>query len=43
MIEHSGPISLARYMALCLSDPDFGYYTQGEPIGAPKSARCSAS
>jgi NADH dehydrogenase [ubiquinone] 1 alpha subcomplex assembly factor 7 len=34
MIEHSGPISLARYMALCLSDPDFGYYTQGEPIGA---------
>ena len=34
MIEQGGPISLARYMALCLSDPDFGYYTQGEPIGA---------
>ena len=34
MIADSGPIPLARYMALCLSDPDFGYYTNREPIGA---------
>ena len=34
MIVKSGPISMARYMALCLGDPEHGYYTTREPIGA---------
>ncbi len=34
MIAESGPIPLAHYMALCLGDAEFGYYTQREPIGA---------
>jgi len=34
MIATSGPIPLARYMALCLGDAEFGYYTSREPIGA---------
>ena len=25
---------VADYMALCLSDPDYGYYTTREPFGA---------
>jgi SAM-dependent MidA family methyltransferase len=33
LIEASGPISVAQYMALCLSDPEAGYYTTREPFG----------
>ena len=29
-----GPITVADYMALCLADPDDGYYTTREPFGA---------
>jgi SAM-dependent MidA family methyltransferase len=34
MIAESGPISVARYMALCLNDPELGYYASRAPIGA---------
>ncbi|WP_295809691.1 class I SAM-dependent methyltransferase [uncultured Nitratireductor sp.] len=33
-IETAGPISVADYMALCLFDPEQGYYTTREPFGA---------
>jgi SAM-dependent MidA family methyltransferase len=33
-IAAHGPISVADYMARCLYDPDHGYYTTREPIGA---------
>jgi SAM-dependent MidA family methyltransferase len=32
-IEERGPISVERYMALCLFDPYHGYYTTREPFG----------
>jgi SAM-dependent MidA family methyltransferase len=34
LIEASGPLSVADYMALCLFDPTHGYYTTREPFGA---------
>lgn len=33
LIEALGPISVAEYMALCLSDPEGGYYTTRDPFG----------
>jgi len=33
-IRRDGPISVATYMALCLSHPRHGYYRRGRPIGA---------
>ncbi|MFC5585452.1 class I SAM-dependent methyltransferase [Nitratireductor kimnyeongensis] len=33
-IETTGPMSVADYMALCLFDPEAGYYTTREPFGA---------
>lgn len=33
-IAQQGPISLADYMALCLSHPDHGYYMSRRPFGA---------
>lgn len=33
-IRTAGPITLAEYMASCLTDPDEGYYTTSLPIGA---------
>ena len=33
LIETGGPISVADYMALCLFDPEDGYYTTREPFG----------
>ncbi|MEL6437118.1 MAG: class I SAM-dependent methyltransferase [Pseudomonadota bacterium] len=33
-IALSGPISIADYMAICLLDPDHGYYTTRQPFGA---------
>ncbi|WP_247653825.1 class I SAM-dependent methyltransferase [Labrenzia sp. PHM005] len=32
-IMSDGPLSVAEYMTLCLSDPQFGYYTTREPFG----------
>ena len=32
-IRLQGPITLARYMALCLSHTDHGYYTKQDPLG----------
>ncbi|WP_321447285.1 class I SAM-dependent methyltransferase [uncultured Cohaesibacter sp.] len=34
MIRATGPISVADYMSLCLSDPQDGYYTSQQPIGS---------
>jgi SAM-dependent MidA family methyltransferase len=34
LIEQSGPLPVADYMALCLFDPQDGYYTTREPFGA---------
>jgi SAM-dependent MidA family methyltransferase len=33
LIEASGPLSVADYMAMCLYDPESGYYTTREPFG----------
>lgn len=33
-IRQNGPVSVERYMTLCLFDPDLGYYTNREPFGA---------
>jgi NADH dehydrogenase [ubiquinone] 1 alpha subcomplex assembly factor 7 len=33
-IAANGPISVAEYMALCLADPQHGYYTTRDPFGA---------
>ncbi|RUM95950.1 class I SAM-dependent methyltransferase [Pseudaminobacter arsenicus] len=33
LIETGGPLSVADYMALCLFDPQHGYYTTREPFG----------
>jgi len=33
LIRATGPISVADYMAICLFDPDHGYYTTREPFG----------
>ncbi len=33
MIRAQGPISVAEYMALCLSHPTHGYYTTRDPLG----------
>lgn len=32
-IRAAGPISIAEFMALCLTDPDHGYYMRREPFG----------
>jgi NADH dehydrogenase [ubiquinone] 1 alpha subcomplex assembly factor 7 len=34
IIAADGPISIARYMALCLTHPAHGYYTGRDPLGA---------
>jgi NADH dehydrogenase [ubiquinone] 1 alpha subcomplex assembly factor 7 len=34
VIAHEGPISVERYMALCLSHPVHGYYATRDPLGA---------
>ena len=34
LIAQAGPIGIADYMALCLFDPDHGYYTTREPFGS---------
>ena len=32
-IEATGPVTLADYMALCLSHPEYGYYLTQDPFG----------
>jgi len=32
-IAADGPLTVAQYMSLCLSDPEAGYYTTREPFG----------
>lgn len=34
LVSQAGPIGIAEYMALCLFDPDHGYYTTREPFGS---------
>jgi SAM-dependent MidA family methyltransferase len=34
LIEANGPMPVADYMALCLSDPEYGYYMKRDPFGA---------
>jgi SAM-dependent MidA family methyltransferase len=34
IVAVDGPMPLDRYMALCLTHPDFGYYAKGRAIGA---------
>ncbi|MDE1158111.1 MAG: class I SAM-dependent methyltransferase [Neorhizobium sp.] len=34
LIRAHGPISVTDYFALCLADPDYGYYQTREPFGA---------
>ena len=33
LILNEGPLDLATYMQICLTDPDHGYYTTKKPIG----------
>ena len=33
-ITAAGPMPVGEYMALCLTDPDYGYYTTRDPFGA---------
>jgi len=33
-IMAGGPMPVAEYMALCLSDPEYGYYTTRDPLGS---------
>ncbi|MCR9135789.1 MAG: class I SAM-dependent methyltransferase [Alphaproteobacteria bacterium] len=33
LIRLNGPISVSEYFALCLGDPEFGYYSNREPFG----------
>jgi NADH dehydrogenase [ubiquinone] 1 alpha subcomplex assembly factor 7 len=32
-IKATGPMSVARYMQLCLTHPEWGYYSQGDVFG----------
>ena len=34
LIQLNGPMSVADYMALCLGDPEHGYYMTRDPLGA---------
>lgn len=34
LIRASGPISVTDYFALCLADPEYGYYRTRDPFGA---------
>ena len=34
MVAQDGPLSVERYMALCLGHPTLGYYTTRDPFGA---------
>ena len=34
LVAQAGPIGIAEYMAMCLFDPEHGYYTTREPFGS---------
>ena len=34
-IDRDGPLSIEDFMAVCLLDPEHGYYTTRDPFGAP--------
>ncbi|SEP79515.1 SAM-dependent methyltransferase, MidA family [Faunimonas pinastri] len=34
LIRQQGPLGIAEYMALCLGDPEHGYYITRDPLGA---------
>ena len=34
-ITAAGPMPVGEYMALCLGDPEHGYYTTRDPLGSP--------
>ena len=34
LIAAGGPMPIARYMALCLTHPQYGYYITRDPFGA---------
>ena len=34
MIEKDGPMPVDKFMALCLTDPEDGYYRRADPLGA---------
>jgi NADH dehydrogenase [ubiquinone] 1 alpha subcomplex assembly factor 7 len=49
-IAAGGPITVADYMAACLTHPEHGYYVGRDPLGKAgispprrRSARCSAN
>ena len=33
LIASTGPLGVAEYFAMCLGDPEFGYYRTHEPFG----------
>lgn len=33
LIRAAGPLTVADYMAMCLADPEYGYYMRREPFG----------
>lgn len=33
LIEQSGPLQISDYFALCLADPEYGYYQNRQPFG----------
>ena len=33
-IQAQGPVTVAAYMAMCLADPQHGYYVTRDPFGA---------
>jgi len=33
-IAAAGPMPIAEYMALCMTDPEHGYYSTRDPFGA---------
>ncbi|MEP4291132.1 MAG: SAM-dependent methyltransferase, partial [Rhizobiaceae bacterium] len=41
-IQMHGPMPLADYMTLCLTHPEHGYYTTGNPVGGRASAQRQA-
>ena len=33
LIQQSGPLRISDYFAMCLADPDYGYYQTRNPFG----------
>ena len=41
LIDAQGPMSVADFMNICLTHPEYGYYTTGTPVGGRASAQRS--